>query len=123
MGHKWVGVTERMDVKVTSGSQRHQWQGTEMVIFYKDIEADKERGLFLVNSDDICSLNKKACVHVRIEHDRRYAYLLKQPSGNLKHLIDESEWRLSSPMDCPLNGSLSITKVVLEHKVRAPEWE
>ena len=118
MGHKWVDVTERMGASVTSGKS-----GVEMVIFLRDIESGGEKGLFFVDSEGLYPLNKKACVHVTTEHDRQYAYLLKQPSGNLKHLIDESEWRLSTPVGSLFGGSLSITQATLEHKVPAPEWE
>ncbi len=118
MGQRWENVTEDMDVNTITTDG-----GLEMTIIYKDRLKDKNIGLFLIDSEDVFPLSKKQAVHMRAESDRRYAFLLKQASGNLAHLLGESEFRLSVPMCLPGNNFSRFTDIRLERHVEAPDWD
>ncbi len=118
MGHRWENVTGDMGVNILTDEG-----GLELTIFYKDRSKDKDLGLFLLNSEDVYPLSKKQMVHMKYEADKKYAYLLKKTSGNLGELLDDAEFRLSAPACIPHNNFTRITNIILEHKVKAPDWE
>ncbi len=118
MGHRWENVTGDMGVNVLTGED-----GLELTIFYKDRSKDKDLGLFLLNSEDVYPLSKKQMVHMKYAADRKCAYLLKKTCGNLDELLDDAEFRLSAPGCIPHNNFTRITNVILERKIKAPDWE
>ena len=118
MGYKWENVTGCMRVEVNAKDNE-----VEMTVSVVDAAKNREVGLFIIDSDSIYSLSKRQSVHTKYESSRRYAYLLKRPSGNLGELLDEAIYRLSTPLYLPINNFSCLTDIMLEHKVKAPDWE
>ena len=118
MSYRWENVTERMRIVTI-----HKDAGIEIAVYFGDVTAGKDRALFIIDSEDIYPYSKRHAVHTKYEDERRYAYLLKRPSGNLKALLDETEFRLSTSLCIGSNDFSNLTSLRLEYKVRTPVWE
>ncbi len=118
MAHKWENITDQMGVNTYTTKD-----GVNITTFFKDREKCRDVSLFFIDSRGIYPASNKQAVHAKYECGRRYAYLLKRPSGDLGRLLDEAEYRLSTPLCLPANNFSGVTDMMLERKVKAPEWE
>ena len=118
MGYKWENVTGQMGIATTPRDD-----GIEITVYFKDSVGKKDMMLFTIDSEDVFPFAKRQAVHLKYEHSRRFAYLLKKPSGNLDELLDGAEFRISAPLAIPANNFSHLTDIVLERKIKAPDWE
>ncbi len=118
MGYKWENVTSDMNVSTCVLDD-----GLELTLTFNDRAREREQILFVIDSEDVYPFSKRQAVHTKYDDRRMYAYLLKKPSGNLKELLNDSEFRLSVPLCLPHGNFSRLTDLKLERRVEAPDWE
>lgn len=111
MAYKWKDVTDEMEVSAVTSPE-----GMMITVSH---EGSK---LFLIDKEGVHSVRRRCSTYSKPDNGRRYIYLCKEDSGSLKEVMDSTEYRLSMP-ECTIpNSFCNFTDLMLERKVKAPDW-